>query len=100
MVDVQAYRKSTCYDVRQAIGKFISDNIDSRSVEHRWLAHTLKTSVELIHKVESNSLSPDHAHRVREFRLSEIAAARAKVQDEINHLEDEARKLHGQAKVA
>lgn len=100
MAAAEEYRPTRCVDVLIFTRKFISDNATSSDLNLRWLAHALKTTVEILERVHDGDLTPDLSHRVREFRLSEIAAERAKREDEIEKLETEARKLHGAATVA
>lgn len=90
MVAAGEYRRTTCFDLRQVLMKFMDDHKSSSSVEHRWLASALSISLDCVVCVENNDLSPTLAQLVRDFRLSEIKVERAKHEAILQSLQDEA----------
>ena len=93
MSEVQARIQTTTYDLCRALEVFVSDNKSARSVEDRWLASLMETTLSVARNVRNGSVTDEQRAAVAVFRLTEIEAEKARRQSEIDELDREARRL-------
>lgn len=89
---VQARRKTDARDLQNYLNQFQQDNSDSGDVEHRWLAQYADDLMKMAFHVKAGNHDTIRK-QVNDFRLSEIEAAKNKLQMESDGLTIEENKI-------